>query len=78
MGRTSNIRLIGLRATCLLHRKESPSTASSRMWHSRGIGSLVVGRTEEERDLLRVEEESDVGGMIGYASMRVGEKWRRR
>ena len=32
------------------------------MWHSRGTGSSVVERTEEERDLLRVEEESDVGG----------------
>ena len=32
------------------------------MWHSRGMGSSVVGRTEEERDLLRAEEESDVGG----------------
>ena len=26
------------------------------------MGSSLVGRTEEERDLLRVEGESDVGG----------------
>ena len=39
-----------------------PYTASSIMSQSRGMGSSVIGRTEEERDLLRVEEECDVGG----------------
>ena len=39
-----------------------PYTASSIMSQSRGMGSSVIGSTEEERDLLGAEEESDVGG----------------
>ena len=50
------------RTTFSLLRKVSSSTASSSMWHSRGMDSSVVGRTEEERDPLRVEGGSDVGG----------------
>src|SRR5712671_3994496 len=53
---------MSLRTTFSLLRKASSNTASSSMWHSRGIGTSIIGRTEEERVRLRVEDESDVGG----------------
>jgi hypothetical protein len=47
------------RTTFSLLRKVSSSTASSSMWHSRGMDSSVIGRTDEEHDLLRIDARDD-------------------